>query len=313
VKNPENVSKFIRQNIFPIWTGCNTCHELFNNYIPHSYNTSNPIIVSGFENQMMLNYSFQFLGPKLDSVLRSVNLPITKKDNYTTEILPLIDSMKFWYLKPPNDASTFLKCEKYLLEIKEQMEQKFSKNDFCMMVIENLLQENQTYRTSLVDYRLTRSVRDFQMASNLKWLYEIKYKNQKIIVWAANYHVAKYVDTASSDITKQLISMGTYFTKDSLLKESTYIIGFSSYSGEAGRLGVKNYTITKPRPNGFENWINSSFDYAFVDFKKFKSQFPSVHESFFLKGLGHMSFKTEWTRLFDAEFFIRNMYPCAKK
>ena len=49
------------------------------------------------------------------------------------------------------------------------------------MVIENLLQENQTYRTNLVDFRQTRSVRDIQMASNLKWLSENKYKNQKII------------------------------------------------------------------------------------------------------------------------------------
>jgi len=78
-KNPENVSKYIRQNIFPIWTGCNTCHELFNHYIPQSYQTSNPIIVSGFDNQMMLNYSFQFLTSKLDSVCRSANLPITKE------------------------------------------------------------------------------------------------------------------------------------------------------------------------------------------------------------------------------------------
>ncbi len=313
VKTPPNVAKFIRQNIFPIWTGCNTCQELFNHYIPESYNTSNPITVSGFDNQMMLTYSFLFLASKLDSVLRSANLPITKEVYYQTEILPLIDSMKLWYLKPPTDSSIFSKCEQYLLEIKKQAEQRFDTNDFWMIVIKNLLQENKTYRINLVNYRLTRNARDFQMASNLKWLSEIKYKNEKIIVWAANYHIAKYADTASPDISKQLISMGSFFTNDSLLLRSTYIIGFDSFSGDAGRLGFKDYTITKPRPNGFENWINTKYEYAFVNFKDFNNQFPNAPESFFLKGFGHSSFKTNWTRLFDAEFFIRNMFPCEKK
>jgi len=215
-------------------------------------------------------------------------------------------------MKPPTDAKIFLTCGKYLLEFKSQLEQKFNKNDFWMMVIENLLQENQTYQSNLVDFRLTRSARDFQMASNLNWLSNYKYKNQKIIVWAANYHIAKYTDTSSSDFSKRLTSMGSYFTRDSLMQKNTFIIGFSSFSGDAGRLGVKDYTIAKPKLNGFETWIDNRFDYAFVDFRKFNERFPNVHEHFFLKGFGHLSFQTEWTKLFDAEIFIRKMYPCEK-
>jgi erythromycin esterase-like protein len=313
VKSPQSVAPFIRHNIFPIWTGCNTCDELFNNYIPQSYLTSHPIIVSGFDNQMILTYSYRLLIPKLDSVLRSANLPITKEAIYQSSILPLIDSMKLWYIKPPADTSLFSKCDQYLLEIKKQAELKFKQNDFWMLLINNLLQENETYRINRADYRISRTARDAQMAANLKWLSEIKFRDEKIIVWAANYHIAKYAEAASSEGSTKLISMGGFFTMDSLLLNTTYVIGFDSFSGEAGRLGFKTFTINKPRSDGFENWINNEFEYAFVNFKDFNKQSVKTYESFYLKGFGHNNFKTNWNKLFDAVVFIRHMYPCDKK
>jgi len=309
-KTPENVSKFIQQNIFPIWTGCNTCNQLFNNYIPDSYTTSNPIAVTGFDNQMILSYSYKYLVSKLDSVLKSEDLPITKQENYRSQILPVIDSIRIWYFRPPKDTSFFLRAGQYLAEIKKQAAQKLNKSDYWMVVIENLLQENLSYQTIQSDFRFARNARDYQMASNLKWLCKNKYPNEKIIVWAANYHVAKYVDSTNS--TKTLTAMGSFFTSDSLLMSSTYIIGFTSYDGEAGRLGFKNYSINKPRSNSFENWISEKYDYAFVDFKKYNKIFPNKFESFFMKGLGHNNFKNEWSRIFDGVFYIKKMYPCQK-
>ncbi|HEV8079612.1 MAG TPA: erythromycin esterase family protein [Chitinophagaceae bacterium] len=309
-KTPENVSRFIHQNIFPIWTGCNTCHQLFNFYIPNSYNTSNPITVTGFDNQMILDYSSKFLILKLDSVFQSINLPITKQENYRTEILTLIDSMRLWYFLPPKDTSLFSRCGQYLTIIKKQAEQKLNKSGYWMAVIENLVQENITYQTIKNNSRVGSNTRDYQMASNLKWLSENKYPKEKIIVWAANGHIAKYADSTNNE--KKLIAMGSFFTKDSALMNTTYIIGFASYKGEAGRLGRKNFAIVKPRPNGFETWINENYNYAFVDFKHYTKIFPGKLEKFFLKGMGHISFKTEWTKLFDGIFYIKEMYPCQK-
>lgn len=310
-KSPENVSKFINQNIYQIWTGCNTCIPLFNNYIPNTYNTSNPLAVTGFDNQMILSYSSKYLISKMDSVLRSVNLPITKQKDYQTQILPIIDSMNFWYMRISRDSSVFSKCGRYLKEIKEQASLKLNKNDYWMAVIENLIQENLTYQTNQTDSRLSRNTRDYQMALNLKWISENKYPNEKIIVWAANYHVAKYADSTLSK--KTLIAMGSFFTKDSLIRNSTYIIGFTSYDGEGGRLGSKDFTIAKPRPNSFENWIDKKYAYAFVDFKQYAKNFHGESEKFFLKGLSHNNFKNDWTKIFDGIFYIKKMYPCQKR
>jgi hypothetical protein len=103
--------------------------------------------------------------------------------------------------------------------------------------------------------------------------------------------------------------MSSYFTRDSSLLEKSYIIGFTSYDGEAGRLGMKTFKIRKPKPDGFENWINKSFNYAFVDFKIYNGN----SEEFYLKGLGHNTFfKKDWTKIFDGIFYIKEMYPCER-
>jgi erythromycin esterase-like protein len=301
------VDTFLRYNIFPIWTYCYTCNDLFYNYIPSTYKTENPLTITGFDNQMVLSYSAKNISSYLDSVFRKLNLPITKELNYDSEILPLIDSLKYWSFK---DTFNYTKCGSYLIECKNQLKQKKNNNDFEMMVIENLIQSNEEYKYNKIDFRYSSNVRDKQMAENLKWLKNNKFQSDKIIVWAANAHVAKYEDSSRKN---KLVAMGSFFTKDSILLRDTYIIGFTSYRGEAGRLSTKKYTVRKPEPNGFENWINKSYEFSFVSFKKYREEFPGSNETFYLKGLGHYSaFRKDWTKVFDGVFFIRNMYACEK-
>lgn len=298
---------FLKKNIFPIWTACNTCRNLFYNYIPSTYKSSTPLIVTGFDNQMILTYSRKYLSQKLDSVLRNLNLPITKQSDYVTKILPAIDSLRLYYwLDPKEDYNS--RCSKYLKQIKSEIGEKLDKNNFWVMVIDNLIQENLEYG-SKKDYKQLGNIRDLQMANNLRWLVENKFPSDKIIVWAANAHVAKYADSSKTNPDDKIISMSSFFTRDSSLLQKSYIIGFTSYEGEAGRLGMKTFKIRKPKSDGFENWINKNFDYAFVDFRKYGGD----SEQFYLKGLGHNTFfKKDWTKIFDGIFYIKEMYPCER-
>jgi erythromycin esterase len=256
---------------------------------------------------MILHYSSKNIVAKLDSVLRALDLPIVKQRNYISHILPAIDSLRYFYSAIPQSANFHSNCGNYLDEIKRQASEKLPKDDFWIMTIENLIQENIEFKTA--DYWQKRDVRDFQMAQNMQWLTKVKYPNEKIIVWAANYHVAKYSDISKNYPYKKLISMGSYFTQDSSLLRQTYIIGFTSYEGEAGRIGMQNYKVRKPKPGGFENWIDQSYNYAFVDFKGLAKR----SETFYLKGLSHSSaFKRDWANVFDGVFYIKKMYPCEK-
>lgn len=151
------------------------------------------------------------------------------------------------------------------------------------------------------------------MAQNLKWLSEYKFAGQKIIVWAANYHVGRFVQPGKSDPNTTVNSMGYFFTKDSSYQKRTYILGFTSYKGTAGRLFMnRNYTVAKPNRNGFENWIKKSVDYSFVDFNGYNKNQPENSQLFYLKGSGHRNAQQPWTKIYNGVFFIREMYPCKK-
>ncbi len=306
-KTKPAVDSFLQRNIFPLWTICDACEQLFYDYIPKTQSSATPIQMSGFDNQMVLSYSSKLLSKKIDSVLRSYDLPITKATNYTTEIIPLVDSLKRYKL---NDITQYSKQLTYLQTIKTELSKVVPADNFWMMIIDNLIAENGEYST-IGKFIESSNTRDEQMAKNLLWLSAIKYPAEKIIVWAHNTHISKYAGHYNQRFIDRNRYMGSVFDniKDSSLK--TYTIGFDSYSGTAGRLGAKIEKVKTPKNNGFENWIAESINFAFVDFRKFLSENPGADEEFFMKGQHHYgSLKAPWYKIYDGIFFIRDMYPC---
>lgn len=141
------------------------------------------------------------------------------------------------------------------------------------------------------------------MFLNLKWLIQSKYPNQKIIVWAANNHVAGYSN-------KNYTSMGQYLSTDTSVNNKIYSIGFTSYEGEGGRLWEKKFSISNPTNNSLESWISSSYDYAFIDFNLYNNTFPKSNEEFNMRGWRYRTLKKQWNRIFNGIFYIKRMYPC---
>jgi erythromycin esterase len=111
--------------------------------------------------------------------------------------------------------------------------------------------------------------------------------------------------------------MGSVFTSNEK-KFATYILGFTSSEGTAGRLFSRVYTIEKPRGQSFENWVSQGFPYAFVDFMNYNKDHPEGAPLFYMSGasLGnnryHSNYLAEWNRIFDGVFYIRKMYPCER-
>ncbi len=301
------VDSFLQKNIFPLWTFCDACGQLFYDYIPKTQASANPIQMSGFDNQMVLYYSSKNLSKKLDSVLRSYNLPITKEANYSTAIIPLIDSLKRYQLK---DTSQYSPQLNYLLIIKDQLGKLVRADHFWMMIIDNLIAENYEYRR-INKFIESSNARDEQMAKNLLWLATVKYPNEKIIAWAHNTHISKYAGHYNQRFIDKNRYMGSVFDEIKGNAIKTYTLGFTSYTGTYGRLGSKSKKVKSPKSNGFEKWIPGSANFAFVDLKKFITANPGATSGFFMKGQHHFgSLKAPWYKIYDGVFFIRNMYPC---
>lgn len=253
----------------------------------------------------------KYLLPILDSVLRNLELPITNRPEYKSDIIPLLTT---WYSRTKDSASVDRVISTYE-EIKKELQAKVGVTDFWVQTVDNLIQQNIQFRNWKQDYWKDMNTRDRQMAANLKWLALNKFPKEKIIVWAHNYHVSKYAGHYPEDFLNNAMTMGTAFTQDSSLMKQTYIIGFSSYQGTAGRLSEKPYKLSKPKSNSFENWINAKVDFAFVDFSKYNSDGSSFGEKFYMSGSikgnnHHTTHEAEWNKIFDGVFFIRNMYSC---
>ena len=94
-KIKDSIIQFIKGNIFGVWTACYACNDLLFQYIPASFQTNNPLLVTGFDPQLILSYSYANLLQKFDSVLLHYKIPTRLKENYESETRPLINSIYF--------------------------------------------------------------------------------------------------------------------------------------------------------------------------------------------------------------------------
>lgn len=307
-RDSAKIVSFLRGNIFALWPYCVAAAPLFNTYIPQSQRSARPLEITGFDNQMVLAFSAASMKRLLDSVFKKWELPVTKEANYS-QYLASLDSLRLSYgnLKVP--ASNYKRWQERFQRMRDELGKVLPAQDYWVTVLDNLLSEIVSFQLD-ENSQLAKRSRDHQMAANLLWLTQHKYANEKIIVWAANYHVARYSDSISPK--RHLYTMGHVFSQFADAPKA-YILGFNSYSGRAGRLGGKSYNIPAPRKNSFENWIPADWAFAFIDFSSFPDRHNEKGVKFFMKGLGHMSFETNWQHYYDGVFFIREMTSCLQK
>lgn len=161
--------------------------------------------------------------------------------------------------------------------------------------------------------RNAKDDRDTRMADNLKWLMNSKFPGSKIIVWAANTHIMKNALTSFQKRSLNISTLGTSFTREKSLSDQTYILGFTSSTGESQTVMQRTPFKIEESTGGFENWIAGSIDFGFVDFRKFKNIQPDYKDFFILKARGHSPVKARWTDIFDGIFYIRRMQPAHVK
>ena len=129
------------------------------------------------------------------------------------------------------DNSFYDKLLEQLNIIKSEISSRIESNSYWKILIDNLVETTIQMRYHSSDFYRASNARDIQMAKNLKWLATYKFPNEKIIVWAHNYHISKFGGNFSETFLNSANTMGTEFTKDTLLNRKTYIIGFTSLEG----------------------------------------------------------------------------------
>lgn len=189
-------------------------------------------------------------------------------NNQLTEKLLKTDSL-FMIPKPAKTKTEIEKrkelksslVEQYDTVLNELVKQKNKFNPTKFALLERVL-KNKKYLCTAYGENYTSSLRDSLMAENLTWLIENVYKEDKIIVWAHNYHILK--DYPVKVEMKRKI-MGAEL-KNSIKNES-YFIGLYCYKGNIMYNGKIN-NVRTPHDNSLEAIMHTSgFSCTFMDFK----------------------------------------------
>lgn len=314
-KQPDSIRHFLQRNVLFLWAHSADCRYLFEQYIPQSFQTSSPLQVTGFDSQLIYPYSRAHLKQDLDRYLvsRGVVSKFPSPAAYQT-FLEAVHGLVVKDFEP----------KAYRPDRRQTLENGFQLVSQALLaagdtsVWPRVLASLQAYMDTTWD---TQEVRDKAMADNLEFLLTHQYKGAKIIVWAANTHIMKHTDqiTGKGKNFNRVIwpNMGTYFVQDPLQARQTYVLGFASYQGTAGRLGTAPYPVPVPDKKGLETWIPASIAYGFLDFTPYNKQFNYPATPFLLKSPFHYTIPARvapiaWNLVYDGLFFIRDMQATAK-
>jgi erythromycin esterase-like protein len=309
-----SLDSLIYLSVYPIWTRCSQFQSL-QSYILNQYKAKKKLVISGMDNRGYSGYSLRHLTGAIDSFLHATSIPLVKDDKIYSEYYKLL--MKAPALIDGENKQDMNKLMDYTENILNQLRTKEIKDSFYVKVIEGQLglfkmaihyKYDSTYILTKKNYPL----HDLQMAENLKWLVTSKYATQKIIVWAHDAHIWK-AEAGNVDYI-DYNSMGHYFTRDKSMLSQTYIMGFTSFTGE-GKLMLGNVPVekvTRPKKNSIENWMHKiGSPYSFVDFSQLN--YSNIKpEPFHMKTYINREAKSEWNKYYDGVFFIDKMLPCKR-
>jgi erythromycin esterase len=314
-KTKPAIDSFVMRNIFPIWTNCHTTKNLFYNYLYETQNTHSPLQLTGFDCQMHGRYLFNKMQPFLKNLF--ANTVINEKDFNT--LYEYADSLFLDNLN--KDEQIFILLEQSLNNIINGVNYN-SFTSWQQLVLQNLLAQTKHLQNYKSRKKYLHQYRDKQMAKNVEWLATQKYAKDKIIIWAHNGHIAKtyaYNNYATTDEVYYM--MGDHLAKKSIIANELYVLGFTSYKGNIKWANGNNlaFKAKKPAKKSLENWVPSDYDFAFINFLPFNETNGTNPQAFSMKGSvinsgnNHMPYTTNWSKIFDGVFFIRNMYGCNTK
>jgi erythromycin esterase-like protein len=311
------LDSLLRGNLFAIWTTCDQFSDTWN-YLRYSTKTNNPLQLAGIDNQLHGAYTAKHLRKLVIGLLSNYSAEPSFTSLDQVRYLRVLDSLLKYSARGaiPNPHSELEWFVQQTDELLRQLKAYPAIDSFTIIALENIrsiCRHMQLYKNPQ-GYSSVFDERDVQMAKNLQWLATVKYPSEKIIVWAANGHISKnQYDVEPPKFRHQ--SLGAYFTKGLGYADQTYVIGFSSFEGTAGRTtqNGSKYQLPAREDNSFERWINQDGrEYAFVNFRDFNRDNPGFSRRFTMSASNHFQQKGAWQQAFDGVFFIRMMYACDK-
>jgi erythromycin esterase len=291
----KNQTEQLRSNVFNVWSKCQQMDNLFQ-YILTEKNKNSPLNFGGFDCNHYSNYSKKEYTLSLQNFL--IQQPFYNSDSLLwKKFISEID-------RSIHEKTFDLKNSKDTLSVQS----KTFISEQLNFLITNCSDDNWKHEfknlKGLLTFRWNKdlSVRDQTMAENIIWLYNTKYKGQKLIVWAHNLHITKTL----CQLENQL-STGELVAKS--LVNKTFHLGFISGKGNFGLYNTAEYKIKTPKKNSLEYLLmQQNSYYSFIPLNA-----TSKNLTFKSAGIFHEKYvHTKWSEVYDGFFYIKEMNSCEK-
>ncbi|MHC4958663.1 MAG: erythromycin esterase family protein [Planctomycetota bacterium] len=153
------------------------------------------------------------------------------------------------------------------------------------------------------------NLRDEWMGKNLIWLADEHFRDQKIVVWGATFHLAhelRRIKRGGAPDYQKTKAMGEYVHEH--FGEQCYTVGFAAHGGRAGWWFKGKFDLSPPAANSIEETL---FRYGkpllFVDFRAKGGPFDKPLP---LAALGYArNAVAPWPKILDGLIYIEEMVP----
>ena len=293
-----------REGVFAIWSRSAELLPLVN-YLGDQVNTAVPLELLGFDCQLTGTASETQLVADLEQLRITVGLEVENWLIYRQEIQKLVGG-EWRKVKPSPDC--FVKVQLVHRSLMNAISDHppFANQAFWKQFLSSVQAEFHNQRADDGEVQPFWNQRDAQMADNLLWHLE-QNPQRRLIVWAANLHIARSAATITQDGEypyEGWIPMGQHLHE--ALGAEMLSVGITGLQGEMAICWNSDvYSFDAPLLSDLETFCDDAgLENAIFSWRKSNAfgglEFPA-------KFCGTRSCSADWTNVFDAVLYTRNV------
>jgi len=295
IKKGNDVAISLGNSVQALWSTTKQFNPLVK-YIDQNKHKENPLIVSGFDNQLAGEISRKEFVSDLKNYLnqKDEDIIVSKKwKKLETSLQYLLEGELNKYKKRQAVIDTT-----FINTIITKTESNDSLSKYWSLVLKST-------KYYISDTKLKTNFRDRQMAENLIWIKE-QNPNKKIICWGATSHFlynsseTKFIAPYNiyNNEYRKYPMMGQYLKEK--YKSKIFTIGFIAYKGNFGLWG--NHKIKTAKKNSLEYLIEKSgLENCFLNLKQ------ANFENIISRPLANLYMKNNISNVMDGVIFNKNM------
>lgn len=297
------------QGIYPIWVSCNEFQPLVS-YIADTQNSEKRLEIAGFDIKPSGFASRTHYFHDLLNILKEHNKDSSDVPNWTlfrSIIQPYFElKVKVGPSITLEESELVLETINFLIDEFEKAEAT-NKEKIFVRSFKNLKRYALVRLTYGYDSPRLDDARDLQMASNCSWLANTFYPDEKIIVWAATFHIIRNLEEIHEAFAGMRVMGDALYLE---MGDQIYVLGFNASRGISGQWYNTPSEIRPIKEGSLEDFMDhSSLEYGILDFSVERILPSWLENKIYSNQMAYVSDYAKWIDHEDGVFYTKTMYP----